>query len=139
MDSSLKLLSVVGGLKEMVDVLKPKEQSFKSIDDVLKSEEKPIKEEEAEDENSYQRNKSRIEFCFWNSTRWRLAIRDGIFCFQYDEEFLQTNLEISLIILPLQRDVIELPRDPVEGLAQNNGRYHQTETCAAFRQKVRRF
>lgn len=42
-------------------------------------------------------------------------------------------------VLPLQRDVIELPRDPFEGLAQNNGRYHQTETCAAFRQKVRRF
>lgn len=43
LDSFLKLLSVVGGLEEMVDVLKPKEQSFKSIDDVLKSEEKPIK------------------------------------------------------------------------------------------------
>ncbi len=27
----------------MVDLLKPKEQSFRSIDDVLKSEEKPIK------------------------------------------------------------------------------------------------
>ena len=43
LDSFLKLLSVVGGLEEMVDVLKPKEQGFKSIDDVLKSEEKPIK------------------------------------------------------------------------------------------------
>ena len=41
--SFLKLLSVFGGLEERVDVLKPKEQSFKSIDDVLKSEEKPIK------------------------------------------------------------------------------------------------
>ncbi|WP_434977880.1 helix-turn-helix domain-containing protein [Daejeonia sp. YH14] len=43
LDSFLKLLSVVGGLEEMVDALKPKEQSFKSIDDVLKSEDKPIK------------------------------------------------------------------------------------------------
>lgn len=43
LDSFLKLLLVVGGLEEMVDVLKPKEQSFKSIDDVLKSEKKPIR------------------------------------------------------------------------------------------------
>ncbi|MDF2931553.1 MAG: type toxin-antitoxin system HipA family toxin [Chryseobacterium sp.] len=47
----------------------------------------------------------------------RLAIRDGIIYFQYDEEFLQSNLEISPIKLPLQRGVIELPRDPFEGLA----------------------
>ncbi|MCQ9635657.1 type II toxin-antitoxin system HipA family toxin [Chryseobacterium sp. WG23] len=47
----------------------------------------------------------------------RLAIRDGIIYFQYDEEFLQTNIEISPIKLPLQRDVIELSRDPFEGLA----------------------
>lgn len=43
LDSFLKLLSVVGGLEEMLDALKAKGQSFKSIDDVLKSEEKPIK------------------------------------------------------------------------------------------------
>lgn len=43
LNSFLKLLSVVGGLEEMVDILKPKEQSFKSIDDVLKSERKTIK------------------------------------------------------------------------------------------------
>ena len=43
LNSFLKLLSVVGGLEEMVGVLKPKEQNFKSIDDILKSEEKPIK------------------------------------------------------------------------------------------------
>lgn len=47
----------------------------------------------------------------------RLAIRNDIIYFQYDEEFLQTNLEISPIKLPLQRGVIELPRDPFEGLA----------------------
>ena len=38
--SFLKILSVVGGLEEMVDVLKPKEHHFKSIDEVLGSEEK---------------------------------------------------------------------------------------------------
>lgn len=43
LESFLKVLSVVGGLEEIVDILKPKEQSFKSIDDVLKSEEQPIK------------------------------------------------------------------------------------------------
>lgn len=43
LESFLKLLSVVGGLEEMVDILKPKKQNFKSIDDVLKLEEKPIK------------------------------------------------------------------------------------------------
>ncbi|WP_346985922.1 type II toxin-antitoxin system HipA family toxin [Chryseobacterium sp. POE27] len=47
----------------------------------------------------------------------RLAIRDGIIYFQYDEEFLQTNIEISPIKLPLRRGVIELPRDSFEGLA----------------------
>lgn len=40
LDSFLKILSVVGGLEEVVDALKPKEQHFKSIDEVLKSEEK---------------------------------------------------------------------------------------------------
>lgn len=43
LNSFLKLLSVVGGLEELVDVLKPKEQSFKSIEDILKSVENPIK------------------------------------------------------------------------------------------------
>jgi len=47
----------------------------------------------------------------------RLAIRDGIIYFQYDEEFVQRDLEISPIKLSLQRGVIELPRDPFEGLA----------------------
>jgi len=47
----------------------------------------------------------------------RLAISDGIIYFQYDEEFLQANIEISPIKLPLQRDVIAFPRDPFEGLA----------------------
>ena len=38
LDSFLKILSVVGGLEEMMNVLKPIKPSFKSIDDVLKSE-----------------------------------------------------------------------------------------------------
>lgn len=40
LDSFLKILSVVGGLDEMIEALKPKQQHFKSIDEVLKSEEK---------------------------------------------------------------------------------------------------
>lgn len=47
----------------------------------------------------------------------RLAIRNGIIYFEYDEDFLKSNLEISPIKLPLQRGVVELPRDPFEGLA----------------------
>lgn len=43
LESFLKLLSVVGGLEEMVDALKPKPQNFKSIDDVLKSAQKSVK------------------------------------------------------------------------------------------------
>ena len=37
LDSFLKILSVVGGLEEMMNVLKPIKPIFKSIDDVLKS------------------------------------------------------------------------------------------------------
>ena len=40
LDSFLKILSVVGGLDEMIEALKPKQQHFKSIDEVLKSQEK---------------------------------------------------------------------------------------------------
>lgn len=47
----------------------------------------------------------------------RLAIRDGIIYFEYDNAFLETNLEISPIKFPLQRGLIELPRTPFEGLA----------------------
>ena len=47
----------------------------------------------------------------------RLAIRDGIIYFEYDNAFLETNLEISPLKFPLQRGVIELPRTPFEGLA----------------------
>jgi len=37
LESFLKLLMVVGGLEEMVDVLKPSKQIYMSIDDVLKN------------------------------------------------------------------------------------------------------
>lgn len=47
----------------------------------------------------------------------RLAIRNGVIYFEYDNTFLEGNLEISPIKLPLQRGVIELPREPFEGLA----------------------
>lgn len=36
MESFLKLLMVVGGIEEVLDVLKPAKQVFKSIDEVLK-------------------------------------------------------------------------------------------------------
>lgn len=38
LDSFLKILSVVGGLEEIMNVLKPTKPRFKSIDDVLKLE-----------------------------------------------------------------------------------------------------
>jgi transcriptional regulator with XRE-family HTH domain len=38
LDSFLKILSVVGGLEEIMNVLKPIKTNFKSIDDVLKLE-----------------------------------------------------------------------------------------------------
>lgn len=38
LDSFLKILSVVGGLEELINVLKPNKPNFKSIDDVLKAE-----------------------------------------------------------------------------------------------------
>lgn len=47
----------------------------------------------------------------------RLAIHNSLIYFEYEEAFLQTNLEISPIKLPLQRGVIELPKSPFEGLA----------------------
>lgn len=47
----------------------------------------------------------------------RLAIRNNIIYFQYDDNFLEHNLEISPLKLPLMRGVIELPPNPFEGLA----------------------
>ena len=47
LDSFLKILSVVGGLEEIVNELKPKKQDYKSIDEVLKSEEKYYKPEKS--------------------------------------------------------------------------------------------
>jgi len=47
----------------------------------------------------------------------RLAIRDRIIYFEYNEAFIQKSLEISPFRLPLRRGVIELPQRPFEGLA----------------------
>jgi serine/threonine-protein kinase HipA len=47
----------------------------------------------------------------------RLAIRNGIIYFQYDEEFVNAGLEISPFRLPLKRGVIELSSTPFDGLA----------------------
>ena len=43
LESFLKLLSVIGCLEEVINVLKPNKPNFKSIDEVLKSEEEIIK------------------------------------------------------------------------------------------------
>ena len=47
----------------------------------------------------------------------RLAIRDSIIYFQYDEHFRQQGIEISPFRLPLQNNVIALPVRPFEGLS----------------------
>ena len=47
----------------------------------------------------------------------RLAERNGIIYFEYDEDFVQNGVEISPFKLPLRNGVIELPSDPFEGLA----------------------
>ena len=43
LESFLKLLSVIGGLEEVINALKPNIPNFKSIDDVLKTETEIIK------------------------------------------------------------------------------------------------
>lgn len=43
LDSFLKILMVVGGLEEVLDVLKPDKPIFSSIDDVLKQDDNIIK------------------------------------------------------------------------------------------------
>jgi len=47
----------------------------------------------------------------------RLAIRDNIIYFEYDEEFVQRGLEISPFHLPLKNGLSELPQTPFDGLA----------------------
>ena len=47
----------------------------------------------------------------------RLAERNGIIYFEYDEDFVQNGVEISPFKLPLRNGVVELPSDPFEGLA----------------------
>ena len=43
LESFLKILSIVGGLEEMIEGLKPNTPAFKSIDEVIKIDEKAIK------------------------------------------------------------------------------------------------
>ena len=45
LESFLKLLSVIGGLEEVINALKPNIPNFKSIDDVLKTEAEIIKKQ----------------------------------------------------------------------------------------------
>ena len=47
----------------------------------------------------------------------RLAIRNSIIYFQYDEGFVNSGIEISPFRLPVKRGLIELPVDPFDGLA----------------------
>lgn len=47
----------------------------------------------------------------------RLAIRNGIIYFQYDEDFVNSGFEISPFRLPLKRGLSELPLHPFDGLA----------------------
>ena len=47
----------------------------------------------------------------------RLAERNGIIYFEYDEDFVQNGVEISPFKLPLRNGVVELPSNPFEGLA----------------------
>ncbi|SEO83962.1 serine/threonine-protein kinase HipA [Mucilaginibacter gossypiicola] len=47
----------------------------------------------------------------------RLAIRDRVIYFEYNNDFISGGMEISPFRLPLQRGVIELPARPFEGLA----------------------
>ena len=43
LESFLKLLSVIGGLEEVINALKPNKPNFKSIDEVLKADEEITK------------------------------------------------------------------------------------------------
>ena len=43
LESFLKILSIVGGLEEMIEVLKPNTPAFKSIDEVIKIDKKTVK------------------------------------------------------------------------------------------------
>lgn len=47
----------------------------------------------------------------------RLAIRERIIYFEYNEAFIRKGIEISPLRLPLKKGVIELPLRPFEGLA----------------------
>jgi len=58
-----------------------------------------------------------LDFGSESYTVGRMAMRDGVIYFEYDDALIQRGIEISPIRLPLQRGVIEFPRRPFEGLA----------------------
>ncbi len=58
-----------------------------------------------------------LDFGSGNQPVGRLAIRDRIIYFEYNDAFIQKGIEISPYRLPLKRGVIELPARPFEGLA----------------------
>lgn len=47
----------------------------------------------------------------------RLAVRDHVIYFEYNDEFIQTGIQISPFRLPLKKGVAVLPQRPFEGLA----------------------
>ena len=46
----------------------------------------------------------------------RLAIKRGLIYFQYDEQFLDSDIEISPVKLPLQKGLIQNHDRPFDGL-----------------------
>jgi transcriptional regulator with XRE-family HTH domain len=116
LESFLKLLSVIGGLEEVINALKPSKPNFKSIDEVLKQRQKSPKRQEKM-KTAIKEIKVGLDFGTGVQSVGRLAIRNGIIYFEYDNDFLQTGIEISPIKLPLKRGLIEFPVNHFEGLA----------------------
>jgi serine/threonine-protein kinase HipA len=117
LESFLKLLSVIGGLEEVINALKPSKPNFKSIDEVLKTEAEITKKGAEKMKTAIKEIKVGLDFGTGVQSVGRLAIRNGIIYFEYDNDFLQTGIEISPIKLPLKRGLIEFPVNHFEGLA----------------------
>jgi len=58
-----------------------------------------------------------LDFGSGIQTVGRMAMRDRIIYFEYDDAFIKNGIEISPFRLPLQRGVLEFPRHFFEGLA----------------------
>ena len=63
----------------------------------------------------------------------RLAIRDRVIYFEYDDTFIQKGIQISPIRLSLQAGVMQLPGQPFEGLA---GVFNRLKKCSMARRKT---